>query len=194
MKKRQLSLGKLSLMIVGLFAILIPVTSCEKDNNITPGTGNNGNTGIHKVDPRLVGKWMWTKASDGAYYDNNGVYNGSAYGLATQYMINADGSGTCFNHMYSTIGIGTGLEVNISYKGFFESDDKGHLGFFPTSGTYKSSGGENRPLRADEVWNTQTNTGFKFLYQKLTFTMQGQRECFQVTSSDGTLDTFFKVP
>jgi hypothetical protein len=181
-------------VIIGLFAVSISVTSCKKDNSVAPDIENNGSTGEHKVDPRLVGKWMWTRGSDGAYYDNNGVYNGPAYGLATQYTINADGSGTGFNHMYSSIGMGSGLEVNITYKGFFESDDSGHLGFFPTGGTYKSSSGENRLLRQDEVWNTQTNTGFKFLYQKLTFATQGQRECFQVTATDGTVDTFFKVP
>jgi hypothetical protein len=68
------------------------------------------------------------------------------------------------------------------------------MGFFPTSGTYKSSSGENRALRADELWNTQTNSGRNFLYQKLVITTQAGRECFQVTSSNGVVDTYFKIP
>jgi hypothetical protein len=189
MKMTSLLLQRSNYFIVCFFALLISATSCKKSNS---SITTKDDTGKHIVDSRLVGKWMWTQNSDGAYYDNNGVYNGSAYGLASQYTINADGYGTCFNHMYSTIGTGTGLEVNISYNGFFESDDKGHFGFFPTSGTYKSSRGENRPLRADELWNSQTAKG-AFLYQKLVFTTQGQRSCFQVTSSSGTVDTYYKV-
>jgi hypothetical protein len=162
---KKIRIEKLTFVILSILALSITATSCKKDVNANPGSENGGSTGIHKVDSKLVGKWMWTEGSDGAYYDDNGVYNGSAYGLASQYTIKADGSGTCFNHIYSTIGAGTDLEVNISYKGFFESDDQGHLGFFPTSGTYKSSSGENRSLRADELWNTQTNTGRNFLYK-----------------------------
>ena len=142
---KKLTFQKFAFVIAGFLVLAISVTSCKKDS-VKP---SKDDTGIHKIDPKLVGQWMWTQGSDGAYYDDNGVYNGPAYGLASKYTINADGSGTCFNHMYSTIGAGTGLEVNISYVGFFESDDQGHLGFFPTSGTYKSSSGENRPLRAD---------------------------------------------
>lgn len=72
---------------------------------------------------------MWTQGSSGAYCDNHGTCKGSAYGFARQYSINADGSGTCFSHVHSTLGIGTGLEVNISYKGFFEPDNERHLRF-----------------------------------------------------------------
>lgn len=154
---------------------------------------NKVNGDIHNVDGRLVGKWMWTKGSAGAYYDNNGTYKGSAYGFATQYNIAADGSGTCFSHIHSTIGAGSSLEVNISYTGFYESDDQGHLGFFPTSGTYQSSSGMARPLRADELWDVKANKGKCFLSQKLVITKQGERDCFKVTASDGTVDTFFKM-
>jgi hypothetical protein len=189
---RKINFQKLAFVILGFLVLTISATSCKKDVNPDPGTGTDN--GIHKVDPRLVGSWLWTQGSSGAYYDNNGVYVGPAYGLASKYIINADGSGTCYNHMYSTIGAGTGIEVNISYVGFFETDDEGHMGFFPTSGTYKSTSGENRALRADELWNTQTNKGRSFLYQKLVFTTQGGRQCFQVTSSEGIVDTYFKVP
>jgi hypothetical protein len=180
------------LFITAFAVLLVSITaiSCKKTSNSNSG---NDNGGTHNIDPKLVGKWMWTEGSAGSYYDDNGVYNGPAYGLAQQYVIHADGSGTCFNHLYSTLGAGTGLEVTISYKGFFESDDQGHMGFFPTSGTYKSSSGENRPLRADELWDTKNNTGVNFLYQKLVITTQGGRECFQVTASNGTVDTFFKL-
>ena len=181
---------KLILMITGLLILTLSLSSCQKDNSVKPSTEE----GVHQVDARFVGSWMWTKGSTGAYYDDNGIYQGPSYGLATKYIINANGSGSCFNHLYSTIGAGTNLEVNISYNGFFESDDKGHLGFFPTSGNYKSSSGENRFLRQDELWNTKTNAGQSVLYQKVVFTTQGGRECFQVTSSEGVVDTFFKLP
>ena len=147
----------------------------------------------HLIDPRLVGKWMWTKASDGGYYSQSGVYSGAAYGFAIQYTVNADGSGSCFKHVQSTLGVGSGLVVDISYQGFFEMDDQGHMGFFPTSGTYKSSSGTNRVLRPDELWNTQTNKGMNYLYNKVEFTTQGGRPCYHTTSSDGKVDTFFKM-
>jgi len=175
--------------LIGFFVIAASTTSCKKDGAKPdkPGTDN------HPVDARFVGKWMWTEGSDGAYYDDNGVYHGAAYGLATQFNIGANGYGTCYSHVFSTIGEGTYLEVNISYKGFFESDDEGHLGFFPTSGTYQSTSGENRELRPDELWNTQSGSGVNFLYQQVTFTRQGGRDCFQTTASNGTVDTYFKV-
>ena len=182
---------KLAFFLAGLLIFSISATSCSKDK--LADKGGDPYTGTHPVDPRLVGKWMWTKGSYGAYYDDNGVYKGSAYGFAWQYTINTDGSGTAYSHVYSTIGTGTGLEVNIYYKGFYESDDQGRLGFFPTSGTYKSSSGENRSLRADELWNTKTNSGRNFVNQKLVFTSQGGKSCFQVTSASGVTDTFFKM-
>lgn len=190
---RKLNFKNVGLVILGVFVLSISVTSCKKDT-AKPGNDNNSNTGIHYVDSKFVGKWLWSEGSDGAYYDNNGVYQGASYGLALQYNINADGSGSCFNHLFSTLGPGTDLEVNISYKGFFESDDQGHLGFFPLSGTYKSTSGENRALRPDELWNAQTNTGKSFLYQKVVFTKQGERQCFQVTASNNVVDTYFKMP
>lgn len=190
---KTLTLQKLIPVLAGFFILSIAATGCKKDS-ISPDTGNGGNTGVHNIDPRLAGNWMWTKGSDGAYYDDNGVYHGAAYGFAFKYSVNADGSGTCFSHVFSTIGAGTYLEVNISYKGFYETDDEGHLGFFPTSGTYKSTSGENRKLRADELWNKQTKTGRSLISQGLTFTTQGGHECFQVTSSGGATDTFFKIP
>ena len=181
---------KLGVLLAGILIISVSATSCTKDNVVDPG---NPDTGVHNVDQRLVGKWMWTKGSDGSYWDNNGVYKGSAYGFAWQYVINADGSGTAFSHVYSTLGIGTGLEVNIYYKGFYESDDQGHIGFFPTSGTYKSSSGTDRALRADELWNTKTKSGRNFINQQLVFTTLGGKTCFQVTSTSGVTDTFFKM-
>ncbi len=187
MKKVNFKKG-LSAICILLAAIVF--TSCAKEGT---DKNDNDNSGKHYVDAKFVGKWFWTKGSDAAYYDDNGVYSGAAYGMATQFNIQADGYGTCFNHIYSTLGAGTALEVNISYKGFFESDDQGHLGFFPTSGTYKSTSGENRPLRQDELWNTKTNTGASMIYQKIVFTTQGGRQCFQTTASDGTVDSYFKV-
>jgi|GEM_PF-1564274 len=153
---------------------------------------NEGDSTSHIVDTKFVGKWLWTKGSNSAYYNSNGVYNGAAYGMAVQLKIDANGYGTCFKHIFSNLGVGSYLEVNISYNGFFESDAQGHLGFFPTSGTYKSTGGENRALRPDELWDAKASTG-AMLYQKVNFTTQGSRECFQVTASNGVVDTYFRV-
>jgi len=187
---KQVNLRKLFLTIAGCLALAVLTTSCKKDKT---DPGSEVDSGTHHVDAQFVGKWRWTEGSDEIYYDDNGVYHGQAYGLATQFNIGADGYGTCFNHVFSTIGEGTYLEVNISYKGFFESDDEGHLGFFPTSGTYKSTSGENRALRADELWNVKKGSGVSFLYQHVTFTKQGGQDCFKTTASDGTVDTYFKV-
>jgi hypothetical protein len=187
---KNVHLKKLFLAIIGCLTLAVFTTSCKKDGS---NPNNEVDKGIHHINPQFVGKWLWTEGSDEIHYDDNGVYQGAAYGLATQFNISADGNGTCFNHVYSTIGEGTYLEVNISYKGFFESDDEGHLGFFPTSGTYKSTSGENRALRSDELWNTQKGTGVSFLYQKVNFTSQGGRSSFQTTASNGTVDTYFKV-
>lgn len=180
------SLTKLTLVILACVGFSVSALCSEKDTSTPAG-------GVHIIDPKLVGKWMWTKGSDAAYYSDNGVYKGSAYGFALQFTINADGSGTCFNHIHSTLGAGSSFEVNISSKGFFESDDQGHLGYFPLGGTYKSSRGEARALRPDELWDTKTNTGKNLLYQKVVVTKQGGRDCFQTTSSDGIVDSFFKI-
>ncbi len=154
---------------------------------------NLNNSSSHNVDSKLVGTWMWTESADGAYYNDNGTYQGPAYGLAIEYKINADGSGTCFNHFTSTIGAGTSFTVDISSKGFFESDNQQHLGYFPISGTYKTSKGTNRSLAGDELWDNSTNTGKNFLYQKLEFKTINGRQCFEVTSSDNITDRYWKV-
>lgn len=191
MKKLQLKTTVLSILCLAL--ISATATSCSKSSS-KPSNNNGGNPGTtHIVDSKLVGTWMWSEAADGAYYDDNGVYNGPAYGLALEYKISADGSGTAFNHLFSSIGAGTEFEVNIASTGFFESDDQQHLGYFPISGTYKTSEGTNRDLSGDELWNTQTNTGKSFLYQKLEFKTINGRECFEVTSSDNVVDTYWKV-
>lgn len=201
-----------SLAFLGFSILTITVASCTKNNPVlsttNPGTGGgkvdssgngnngnsgNGNTGTHPVNPQLIGTWLWTQASDAAYFDNNGVYNGAASGLARQYTINADGTGSCFDHLYSTIGAGTGLTVDISSTGFFETDDQGHLGYFPLKGTYRSSSGDYHNLGVGEVYDPSTRSGRVVLYQKLVVTTQGDRVCFQVTSSDEITDTFFKI-
>ncbi len=191
MKTRNFAFTKLSVAILGALVLSLSAISCTKDDVVNPG---DPGTGIHKVDPKLVGKWMWTNGSDAAYYDNNGVYKGSAYGFALQFTINADGTGTCFDHIFSTLGGGTGLEVNISYNGYYESDSQGNMDFYSTGGTYKSTSGTNRALRSDEVWNPQTGKGAHFDLHHLVLTTQGQRVCFQVTDSDGSVSTFYKMP
>lgn len=178
---------------IALLALSVSVSaiSCTKDSDL--GSNDTTNTGPHHVATEFVGKWMWTSGSSGAYYDDNGVYQGAAYGFATQYVIKANGSGTRFDHIFSSLGGNTGLEVNISYNGFFESDEEGRLGFFPTSGHYKSTSGTDRKLRADELWNSATKSGRSFIEENVVFTTQGGRACFQVGPS-GQAETFFKVP
>lgn len=177
---------KHNLFIVCTLVIMAATAGCSKSKS-KPGT-DTGDIGTHYINPQLVGTWLWTEGSDGAYYNDDGVYQGAAYGLATRYKINADGSGTCFN---STLG--GSFEVNISSRGFFESDDQGHLGYFPLSGTYKTSEGTNRSLRPDELYDLKTGQGKVTLYQKVVVTEQGGRTCFQVTSGDDITDTFFKT-
>ena len=190
---KTLNFKKFAIATLYVLALSIAAIGCKKssinDNANSPDPTDPGN---HVIDSRFVGTWMWTKGSDGAYYDGNGTYIGSAYGFAMQYTIHADGTGTAFNHVFSTIGVGTGVEVNISSKGFFESDNDGHMGYFPLSGTYKSTS-QNRVLAGDELWNVSSGTGRSYVYQKVVFTTQGGRECFQVTSTSGVTDTFFKI-
>lgn len=189
-KMKTMKQNRLALMLSAVI-ISMATFSCSKSSS-QPG-GSNGGTETHIVDSRLVGTWMWSEAGDGAYYDDNGTYEGPAYGLALEYKIGADGNGTCFNHLYSSIGAGTEFTVDISSTGFFESDNQQHFGYFPLNGTYKSSEGTNRALSGAELWNTQTNTGKSFLYQKLEFKTIGGKQCFQVTSSDNVTDTYWKV-
>ena len=190
---KKLNLKKLAFVILGFSVLSISAISCKKDAT-APDNDNGTTTGTHSIDPRLVGKWLWTEGSDAGYYDDNGVYSGSGYGFAMQFNVDANGNGTCFSYVRSSIGGGTGLEVDIWYKGFFEMDNQGHMGFYPTSGTYKSTSGTNRALRPDELWNVSKGSGRSITFDQVTFTTQGGRECFQVTGSDQKVDAFFKVP
>ena len=185
---KKIKHNKLTLVIALIFSIAI--SGCSKSSS-QPGSTNN--TGTHVVDSKLVGTWMWTESADGAYYDDNGTYEGPAYGLALEYKIGADGNGTCFNHFTSTIGAGTEFTVDISSKGFFESDNAQHFGYFPLSGTYKTSEGTNRALSGTELWDIKTGTGKSFLYQKLEFKTINGKQCFEVTSSNGITDRYWKI-
>ena len=166
------------------------LTSCKKASG---KSDTDTNTEVHFVDTKLVGKWQWTSAGDASWYDNNGVYTGPSYGMAQPYLIKSDGSGSAFSHIYSSLGPGSYLEVNISSTGFFESDDKGHLGYFPLKGHYKSSSGEDRALNSSEVYNTKDGTGKIDLFQKLEFKTINGRPCFEVTSSQNITDRYYKI-
>lgn len=179
-----------SLACIAITFSLAVLTSCKKSSG---NSGTDNNTGPHVVDPRLVGTWIWTSAGDASWYDNNGVYTGPSYGMAQRYQIKADGSGTAFSHIYSTLGPGSSLEVNISSTGFFESDDKGHLGYFPLKGRYKSSSGEDRALNSSEIYNAKEGTGKTDLFQKLEFKTIDGRQCFEVTSSQNITDRYYKI-
>ncbi|WP_186292533.1 hypothetical protein [Mucilaginibacter corticis] len=161
----------------------------------TGSTGNQGNSGggKHVVDAKLVGTWLWTQGSDAAYYDANGTYVGDAYGFATQFTIKADGTGSCYMHLYSSLGPGSTIVVDISSTGFFETDSQGHLGYFPTAGTYESSNSGSRNLYPSELYDEANKSGKVFLYQDVKVTSQGGRNCYTTTASDGTVDTYFKV-
>ena len=100
---KKVNLKKLLFVIIGCLALTVFASSCDKKTKPNNGVDN----GPHHVDAQFVGKWLWTKGSDGAYYDDNGVYQGAAYGMAIQFKIDADGYGTCFNHVFSTIGKGS---------------------------------------------------------------------------------------
>ena len=43
------------------------------------------------------------------------------------------------------------IVVDISSTGFFETDAQGHMGYFPTSGTYDSSNSGSRALYTSEL-------------------------------------------
>jgi hypothetical protein len=182
------SLKPLFRLAIALFAIVTTTISCSKKND-KPDT----NPPEHSVDSRLVGTWIWTSSGEAGWYDDNGVYTGPSYGLAERYEVREDGTGSSFSHLFSTIGAGTSLEVNIASQGFFESDDEGHFGYFPLSGTYKSTSGENRNLRPDELYDPVKGEGKVYLYQKLEFKTIDGKKCFEVTSSDGVTDRYYKV-
>lgn len=186
------NLKQIAFLILGALVLSISAISCKKDGS-KPGNGNDNTGAPHYVDPQLVGSWMWTSGSDGAYYDDNGVYHGAAYGFATKFTVNTNGYGTCFNHVFSDLGYGSRLVVDISYKGYFEMDNQGNLSFYPTSGTYKSSSGTNRPLSGDELYNASTGTGRVLTYPNVAFTTLGGRECFTLTFSDNETDVFYKM-
>lgn len=169
---------------------LVVLTSCRKSSG---GSDTDSPTETHFVDPRLVGTWQWTSAGDASWYDNNGVYTGPSYGMAQRYQIKADGSGSSFSHIFSNLGPGSSLEVNISSTGFYESDDKGHFGYFPLKGQYKSSSGENRALNSSEVYNEKDASGKVYLFQKLEFKTIDGRQCFEVTSSNNITDRYYKI-
>jgi hypothetical protein len=155
---KTLNIMKLLFSIAGCLLFSISVMSCSKDST-KPGSNNGGNYGTHHISPQLSGKWMWTSTSDVGYYDNSGVYQGQAYGFATQVQTDANGNGTLFNHIFSDMGYGSKLVVDIYYNGYYEMDDQGNLNFYPMSGTYKSSSGTNRALRPDELYNPSTGDG-----------------------------------
>ena len=172
--KNSSLLGSIIVLPCFITIVVIGLTGCKKT---TQQPGNNVSD-KHTIDARLTGTWLWTQGSDGAYYDNYGAYIGNAYGFATQYSINADGTGSSFSHVFSTIGVGSGIAVDIASTGFFETDGQGHMGYFPTSGTYTSGNGGKRSLNADELYNATTKSGKSFLYQQLTFAVQGGRQCY----------------
>ena len=75
---------KIAFIVLGALFISLTATSCSKSGT-KPGTGTDSGGGAsHYVDPKLVGEWMWTDGSD-AYYDDDGVYHGAAYGFATKF-------------------------------------------------------------------------------------------------------------
>src|SRR3954454_13271828 len=73
---KKVNLKKLFFTILSCLALAVITTSCTKKGTTPDNLVDNS---PHLVDARFVGKWMWTKGSDGAYYDNDGVYHGAAY-------------------------------------------------------------------------------------------------------------------
>jgi hypothetical protein len=189
---KHLNLSKILFLIAGCLALSISAMSCSKDST-KPGN-NGGDYGTHHIDPQLAGDWMWTSGSDIGYYDDNGVFQGSGYGFATKVAVDAKGNGTLFNHVFSDLGYGSKLVVDIYYNGYYEMDDQGNLNFYPMSGTYKSSSGTNRALRPDELYNPSTGGGRIISYPAVNFTTANRRECFTITySASQETDYFYKL-
>lgn len=185
---KKTNLKNLFFAITGCLVLSISTMSCSKDG-ASPGN-NGGNYGTHYIDPKLAGEWIWTSGSDGGYYDDNGVYQGAEYGFATQLTVDAKGNGTLFNHVFSDLGYGSKLVVDIYYNGYYEMDDQGNLNFHPMSGNYKSSSGTNRALRPDELYNPSTGDGI-ISYPSVNFTTVNNRACFTITYSESEETEYF---
>src|SRR5690242_16876321 len=54
---------KPSLMLGCALALVLLTAGCKKADPVRPTPVN---TGVHLVDANLVGKWLWTQASDGS--------------------------------------------------------------------------------------------------------------------------------
>lgn len=181
-------------IFLGLLLFFFTATSCSK-NSDKPGssTGIPGTNdyGTHNIDPKLKGEWMWTSGSDGGYYDDNGTWVGSAYGFAMRTSIDAKGNGTLYSHIFSDLGGGSYLAVDIYYTGYYEMDNAGNLTFYSMGGRYVSSSGTDRPLSGDEIYNPSTGSGRTLSFPAIQFKTIGGRACFTTTSS-GEEEAFYK--
>ena len=184
---RHLALTALSLLVISLSA-----SSCSKSGD-KPSGGVSGihDYGTHSIDDRLPGQWMWTSGSDAGYYNADGTWSGSAYGFAYRMNVDAKGNGTLYSHIFSNLGPGSYLEVNIYYTGYYEMDGDGNLTFYSMGGRYVSSSGTDRALSGEEIYNPSTGTGRTVSFPAVEFGSVSNREAFTTTSS-GQTEPFFK--
>ena len=178
-------------VLAGALFISLSATSCSKTAG-KPGSHDGGvDYGTHNIDSRLAGDWMWTSGSDGGYYDPNGTWQGSQYGFAYRMSVDAKGNGTLYSHIFSDLGYGSYLAVDISYKGYYEMDSDGNLTFYSMGGRYKSTSGTDRALSGDEIYNPSTGNGRTVAFPAVSFTTLGDRQAFTTTSS-GETEAFYK--
>lgn len=187
---KQFNLKQLALMLLGILFLSIAATSCSKTGS-APGVPGIKDYGTHSIDPQLQGDWMWTEGSDIGYYNSDGTWSGGGYGFANRLSINSKGNGTLYSHIFSDLGPGSYLGVDIYYTGYYELDDNGTLTFYPMEGRYTNTDGTNRPLRSDELYNPSTGEGRTLYYPNISLTENGGREAFSTTSS-GVTDYFYK--
>lgn len=165
-----------------LLAMLILFTGvgCKKEQSTPVDT-------TAKIDTRLVGTWLWAVNPLGISFDANGNYNGPDHGTACAYVIKKDGTGNCYSHAYVDQ---AGYAVSLNTTGIFETDNSGHLNYYPTAGTYTDSKGSKRSLTPDELYDPKTKQGAGILYRLLKF--QGS-DSFQVTTEDDSVITFYRI-
>ncbi len=130
-------------LTVCLCAVVLMSAGCKKNNEGTPGGGEDGPPSAqnpHQMnDPRLVGEWKRVSVSDINWQTDYGVNAGPQNGSYIDYKINADGSGTCVKYVATTEAGSTYTVFHRSSGFFLANKDGGPEGYYqltycPTSG------------------------------------------------------------
>lgn len=187
-KMKTLTMKQIVCMMISA-AVMLCTMSCSKSADKPGGGIAIKDYGTHNIDPQLQGQWMWTSGSDIGNYDENGTWQGSGYGFAWRLAVDGKGNGTLFSHIF--VDGGSYFGVDIYYNGYYEMDADNNLTFYPMEGRYTNSKGTNRPLNADEVYNTSTHAGRTIPFPQVQFKTQAGREAF-TTTTDNDEEVFFK--